>query len=134
MGMAFLMAMPAFAAMEDRWVEVQGGAWHVSAATLKDVKAGIVPFVETGNDPDSESSQKNIKDLKARWKDYTVQYQGQRRNGRDLIFMQASCRVGSGRDLRKSFRQVFDGGACYFSLAYDPAEKKFFELLINGVG
>jgi hypothetical protein len=134
MGMSFLMAVPSAAAEENKWVEVQGGAWHVSAATLKEVKAGIVPFVETANDPETESSQKNIKDLKTHWKGYTVQYRGQRRNGRDLIFMQALCRGGTGRSLRKSFLRVYDGGACYFSLAYDPAEKKFSDLWINGDG
>jgi len=130
---SLFLALSVQAADESRWVEVKGGTWKVDAATVQDLKAGIVAFVETDNDPNSESSQKNIKGLQQRWKNYSVQYQGAKRNGTRVVFLNALCSQGE-RDLDKGFVRIYDGGDCYFVLNYDPQAKKFSDLWINGEG
>lgn len=131
-GLSLFLAKAGHAAEQNKWIEVQGGAWTVSAATLQAIQSGIVQFIETDNDPTSESGQRHIEGLNKSWSGYTVQYQGQQRHGKKFVFINAMCRSGAGQALRKHFVQVRDGGACYFFLSYDPQKKKFFGLWING--
>lgn len=127
----FLISISANAADTTRWIEVKNGAWNPSVDVVNEMKSRIVNFVENDNDANNESGQKNIKDLKKRWNSYTVQYQGQKQNGKDIIFINALCKA-KGPSLQQYFWRIHDGGSCYFFLSYDPLKKRFFNLWING--
>ena len=59
-------------------------------------------------------------------------YQGQEEKGRKFIFINALCAQRDRQGLDKKIVITFDGGTCYFNVKYDPGQKVFFDLFING--
>jgi hypothetical protein len=66
---------------------------------------------------------------------YERQYFGVTREGRQLIFINALCSsyAKATPGWKDRFVFVFDGGACFFQLYYDPVSKQFRDLRVNGV-
>jgi len=108
----------------DTWVKVSGGSWDPSPTMLTDLNAQIESYVK---------SQANAQGRKLkRWQDYTFQYQGQEEKGRKYIFVNALCASTDRQTLDKQIIFILDGGSCFFNLKYDPGQKVFFDLFING--
>lgn len=121
-GLLFFLALSASAGEGDRWFEISGGDWRPSKTELKELKERIMTSVKN-------AAAVQRRELRP-WKDYTFQYRGQKKNGKNLIAVNAFC--STGQNVEKEWVVVFDGGSCYFSVMYDPARKEFFELRING--
>jgi hypothetical protein len=106
------------------WVKVIGGSWDPSPAMLTDLKAQIESYVKS-------HAKAQGRELK-RWQGYTFQYQGQEEKGRKYIFVNALCASTDQQTLDKQIIVILDGGSCFFNLKYDPGQKVFFDLFING--
>jgi len=106
------------------WIKVAGGKWDPSPKMLANLKAQIESYVRS-------QAKAQSKELK-RWKDYTFQYQGQEEKGRKFIFINALYRLNDRQTLDKQIIVILDGGSCFFNLKYDPNQKVFFDLSING--
>lgn len=111
---------------KDRWVQVEGGAWVPAAEMVEKIKGQIESFVR--NQASVEGR------ILPAWKNYTFQYQGQEERGRKVVFVNAFCADGSRWKVHQKMVFVFDGGACFFSVKYDPDKGRFFDLFINGDG
>jgi len=108
----------------ERWIKVAGGRWDPSSTILTDLKAQIESYVKS-------QAKAQGRELK-RWQDYTFQYQGQEEKGRKYIFINALCASTDRHTLDKQIIVILDGGSCFFNLKYDPGQKVFFDLIING--
>ena len=108
----------------DTWVKVSGGSWDPSPTMLTDLKAQIESYVKS-------QAKAQGKELK-RWQDYTFQYQARKEKGRKYIFINALCASTDQQRLDKQIIVILDGGGCFFNLKYDPGQKVFFDLFING--
>ena len=108
----------------ERWIKVAGGRWDPSSTILTDLKAQIESYVKS-------QAKAQGRELK-RWQDYTFQYQGQEEKGRKYIFINALCASTDRQTLDKQIIVILDGGSCFFNLKYDPDQKVFFDLFING--
>jgi len=122
--LALSLAVMASVNADERWIKVAGGKWDPSPKVLADVKAQIEPYVRR---------QAKAQAIELRnWQDYTFQYQGQEEDGRKFIFINALCAQRDRQRLDKEIIIIFDGGSCYFGVKYDPLQKVFFGLFING--
>jgi hypothetical protein len=108
----------------ERWIKVAGGKWDPSPRMLADLKAQIESYVKRH----AEAQKRELK----KWQDYTFQYQGQEEKGRKFIFINALCPSTDQPRLDKQIIVILDGGSCFFNLKYDPGQKVFFDLFING--
>jgi hypothetical protein len=114
----------ASAADSQRWVQVAGGLWQPSPATLSELEAALKPAVA--------SAARNRGRLPL-WSDYTFQFQGRTTLlGRRYVYVNAFC-GHEGGNLREDWVRVLDGGACYFSAKYDPNRKLVYDVEVNGV-
>jgi hypothetical protein len=64
--------------------------------------------------------------------DYNRQYIGIILDGKRIVYANFFCN-NTGRDWRKEFIFVLDGGECFFQFKYDPDSGEFFDLQVNGV-
>jgi hypothetical protein len=108
----------------ERWIKVAGGKWDPSSTMLTDLKAQIESYVKS-------QAKAQGRELK-RWQDYTFQYQAREEKGRKYIFINALCASTDRHTLDKQIIVILDGGSCFFNLKYDPGQKVFFDLIING--
>jgi hypothetical protein len=108
----------------ERWIKVAGGKWDPSPTMLTDLKAQIESYVKS-------QAKAQGRELK-RWQDYTFQYQAREEKGRKYIFINALCASTDRHTLDKQIIVILDGGSCFFNLKYDPGQKVFFDLIING--
>ena len=108
----------------ERWIKVAGGKWDPSPKILADLKSQIKSYVRS----QAKAQGRELKN----WQDYTFQYQGQEEKGRKFIFINALCVQRDRQRLDKEMIVIFDGGSCFFNVKYDPSQKTFFNLLING--
>ncbi|WP_171160078.1 hypothetical protein [Usitatibacter palustris] len=106
------------------WISVPGGAWTPDPEAMAKLQSSIRPFVV-------EQAALTEHKLPA-WSSYTFQYQGQLRGRTKIIFVNAFC-APPPANARKQLVVVLDGGPCYFTLKYDPGQRKFFDLQFNGV-
>jgi hypothetical protein len=108
----------------ERWIKVAGGKWDPSPTMLTDLKAQIESYVKS-------QAKAQGRELK-QWQDYTFQYQAREEKGRKYIFINALCASTDRHTLDKQIIVILDGGSCFFNLKYDPGQKVFFDLIING--
>jgi hypothetical protein len=108
----------------DGWIKVDGGEWDPTPKMLNDLKNQIESYVQS----QAKAQGRELKN----WQDYTFQYQGQEEKGRKYIFVNALCNQRDRQGLDKKIVIIFDGGSCYFNVKYDPSQKVFFALFING--
>lgn len=106
------------------WIKVAGGKWDPTPKMLADLKAQIESYVRS----QARAQGRELKN----WQDYTFQYQGQEEKGRKFIFINALCVQRDKQRLDKEIIVIFDGGNCFFNVRYDPSQKTFFNLFING--
>jgi hypothetical protein len=120
-----MWAVSAFAFDSAQWINVKGGTWSPTPGALADLEAALRPTL-------IPAAQKRGRLPK--WEEYTFQYQGRSTLlGRQFVYVNALC-SHEGRNLSQDWVTVFDGGACYFSAKYDPATKRIYDLVVNGVG
>jgi hypothetical protein len=67
---------------------------------------------------------------------YYRQYLAVEMNGKNVIFVNALCRIdpGDSNDWRKHLIDTVDGGKCYWRAFYDPSTHAFANLIVNGLG
>jgi len=107
------------------WILVPGGSWTPTSRQRNAIRGRLVSFVE------GQASAEHAK--LHNWSSYTFQYQGQRKNNRKLVFLNAFC-ISPPKYARRQFVSVDDGGACFFHFYYDPERKLFLDLSFNGLG
>jgi len=113
---AFLLALCS-------WIHVPGGDWQPTAEQAGEARQLLRPYVE--------EQAVSWKEELAPWERYTVQYQGQLREGKKVIFINAMCDEPPSR-ATKELVFTFDGGACYFRAYWDPDSKEFTNFSFNG--
>ena len=113
------------AASPGNWHEVSGGAWAVPTDLL----------VEMAGTLQAEASRhqrlENVRPMDA----YTVQYQGQMKEGERSIRLAGACSILPGvtaNDLKAYFYRMSDGGNCFFDAIYDPARHRFTRFSFHG--
>ena len=113
------------AASPGNWHEVSGGAWAVPTDLL----------VEMAGTLQAEASRhqrlENVRPMDA----YTVQYQGQMKEGERSIRLAGACSILPGvtaNDLKAHFYRMSDGGNCFFDAIYDPARHRFTSFSFHG--
>ncbi len=117
------LALGTGALASDKWIRVHG-AWDPGPEILDQFKSKIETYV-------SAQAKAQGRELK-NWSAYTFQYQGQEENGRKYIFINAFCVHMKHHSPDKEIIVVMDGGSCFFNLKYNPLNKEFFDLFING--
>ena len=122
--LVFCLAVITSANAAERWIKVAGGKWDPSPKILADLKSQIESYVRS----QAKGQGRELKN----WQGYTFQYQGQEEKGRRFIFINALCVQRDRQRLDKEIIIIFDGGSCYFNVKYDPSQKVFFDLFING--
>ena len=108
----------------ERWIKVAGGNWDPNPKMLADLQDQMESYVKS-------QAKTQGRELKG-WQEYIFQYQGQEEKGRKFIFINALCAQRDRQGLDKKIVITFDGGTCYFNVKYDPGQKVFFDLFING--
>jgi hypothetical protein len=119
-----LIAESASAGTAPIWIHVKGGSWEPSEAVLVELGGHIQEYVT------SEAARTNA-ELQP-WESYRFQYQGKIEGKRQVIFINAFCHSFGDERLDDEMLFVLDGGACYFTLEYDPQARKFRSLRFNG--
>jgi hypothetical protein len=105
------------------WIHVPDGAWEPTPRQIQELQERVKPYVEGQAIAWRE-------ELPA-WERYTIQYQGQLVEGKEVIFVNALCSKPPSQ-VAKELVYTFDGGPCYFRMHWDPAAKKFFKFSFNG--
>ncbi len=103
---------------------MEDGAWEVPRAIVADMAAGLQA------EADHHWSMGKRRPLG----DYTIQYQGQRKDGRRSIRLGGACSSQGvkAEELKKRSRLVFDGGTCFFDATYDPEAGRFLDFAFHG--
>lgn len=98
------------------WYGVRGGAWEADADTVDAMRAGI-------------GQQSSVVLDK-----YVVQYQGVIEDGKRVVRVAGACHAdGNSIDtLTRGFRNIADGGKCFFDATYDPEGKRFTWFAFHG--
>ena len=106
------------------WIEVEGGAWVVPPAVVAGMAAGL----------QAEADRHWGMGRRRPLGDYTIQYQGQRKDGQRSIRLGGACSLQGvkAEELRKRFQVVFDGGTCFFDASYDPEAGRFLDFAFHG--
>ena len=111
------------------WILVDDGEWVPDAATVEDaVRTVEAAFVRAVRDqPEPVPS----------WSSYTIQYQGQLRDGERIIAVSGACsdiaeKMRRDWDLKKVFVGIADGGPCAFYATYDARAKRLLGFRFNG--
>ena len=112
------------AAASAKWIEVEGGAWHLDPGALSQVQLALKSAL-----PAAAGGQLR------NWDAYTFQYQGKRSVlGSRYVFVNAFCDSSrDDSDMRTEWVNVLDGGNCYFQVEYDLKTKQLRNFSVNGV-
>ena len=105
------------------WIAVPGEAWKPAEQTFEGIQSGLKQFVQ-------KSAADQNKKLNE-WSKYSFQFQGQEKDGRKFIYINAYC-IDPPEYVEKRFVLVLDGGPCFFNVKYDPESHIFFELQFHG--
>jgi hypothetical protein len=117
--------IPLRAQAEDpQWYCPKGGSWQPSDEVVREIETTL------------EDHVKKIAKQKSRglrpWAVYSFQLQGQEKNGKKYVYINALCNSQDASLLGRSLIVVMDGGNCFFNVKYDPVNKVFYDLFING--
>lgn len=105
------------------WLSIPGGSWTPSAEHVESARQQLEPYV---------TRQASIAKMRLPdWSNYTFQYQGQTLRGNKVILINAFCSAPPAT-AATDMVVVFDGGPCYFTAHWDPAEKIFLDVVFNG--
>lgn len=100
------------------------GYWTPEQAQILALETQLGPYLQ-------QAAGQSDPTIVPRLPEYKRQYAGIVRAGRQLIYINAFCQT-LGIDWQRELVVVDDGGACFFSLIYDPQRGAFTDLLING--
>ena len=101
--------------------------WTPSEEAVLAIEGGLVSFLQ--ENPDRFYSQGTP--VWERLDDYNRQYLGIVLDGKRLVYANYFC-DSTGRDWKKDFVMVLDGGDCFFQFKYDVDSGEFFDLQVNG--
>ncbi|HEY2469818.1 MAG TPA: hypothetical protein VGI45_18505 [Terracidiphilus sp.] len=103
--------------------------WEPTVGDIEDVEANLSQITTLSTqDPNPNNHVANPHQ-------YFRQYLAVVVDGKKTIFLNAFCTdQGHTNDWRKHLVFVYDGGKCFWHATYDPANQKFSDLVINGVG
>ncbi|MGZ5183059.1 MAG: hypothetical protein ACXWC2_21485 [Ramlibacter sp.] len=106
------------------WLEVEGGAWTVPAQ----VRTAMVAALELEAGRHWGTGRRRSLDR------YTVQYQGESRDGVRTVRLAGACETTGWTQerLKTAFLRVFDGGTCYFDATWDPVQGRFTGFAFHG--
>ena len=105
------------------WIHVPDGAWEPTVRQVEELQQLLEPYVD-------EQAIAWREELSP-WERYTFQYQGQLIEGKEVIFINALCSEPPSQ-ATKELVYIFDGGACYCRVYWDPASKAFTKFSFNG--
>jgi hypothetical protein len=107
--------------------EMPGPYWTPSESQVLELEQRLPDFLKSSKEP-----RANL--IPSKLGKYKRQYYGFTAHGKKHIFLNAFCSsVFYPSDYWKShFVLVMDGGECYFQAIYDPAEKQFTSVWVNG--
>jgi hypothetical protein len=101
----------------------------LSQTDLKKIEGFLNKCVKNYND-------KLSKDARISWHISTSYYRQYvaaiSANGEKVVWLNCMCNVEN-EDWKKSLIMVMDGGSCYFSLMINLTNKKYYDLIVNGV-
>ena len=104
-------------------------SWEPTVADIESLEANLV-LIPTLSENVAGSTRHIDKP-----EQYFRQYLAVVQHGKRWIFVNALCRIDE-RDSdawRKHLEMIVDGGECYWQAWYDPATRRFSNLLVNGV-
>jgi len=113
------------ASAENIWVKAKGGIWEPNDTTLIAMKSGIERYVKT------EAKIRNRQLL--RWDKYVFQYIAYKEKDKKYLLVNGICDIKD-RERLENFMIIDDGGSCYFSFKFNPENKQYYDLSINGPG
>jgi hypothetical protein len=100
--------------------------WTPSEKDVLALEEGLVSYLQNNSDRFYETPVWEKLD------DYNRQYIGVILDGKRIVYANFFC-SNTGRNWRKEFIFVLDGGECFFQFKYDPNSGEFFDLQVNGV-
>ncbi len=100
------------------------GYWTPGKADIMELESGLESYLQ------QEASQ-GYPDLWQRLPEYKRQYFGLVENGRREIYASFFCET-LGKDWKRDFVSVLDGGDCFFNVRYDANTDTFFDLDVHG--
>lgn len=110
---------------EDLWVKAKGGIWEPNETTLIAMKSGIEKYVK------KEAKIRNQQLFS--WGEYVFQYIGFKEKDKKYILVNGICDIKD-RDRLEEFMLINDGGSCHLSFKFNPENKQYYDLFINGPG
>ena len=111
------------------WISGESaGSWTPTEADVAALEEALVPFLRQAKHPWLRPDPP----IWERVPQYYRQYLGVVEDGERVIFANFFCHVAEGQDWQRELVFVMDGGDCYFSLKYDPQQRRFFDLNVNG--
>jgi hypothetical protein len=122
---SIIHAAAAVAHTPGAWILVSGGTWTPAETTMKQASTGLRAYAETA------AKQEGL-ELRP-WSEYSFQYQGRVSKGQRYIYILGLCATVGEADLHSRFYEVLDGGACFFSLTFDPTRRRYQNFRINAV-
>jgi hypothetical protein len=120
-----VVLIPLRAPAEDpQWYYPKDGSWQPSDEVVREIRATIEDHVR-------KIAKRKGRDIRP-WAEYSFQLQGQEKNGKKYVYVNALCNSQDTSLLGRSLIVVMDGGNCFFNVKYDPVNKVFYDLFING--
>ncbi|MHC1744833.1 MAG: hypothetical protein AB9873_17640 [Syntrophobacteraceae bacterium] len=107
-----------------QWYFPKDGSWQPSDEVVREVEINIEAHVR-------KMAKQKGRELRL-WPEYSFQLQGREKNGKKYIYVNALCNSRDTYLLERSLIIVMDGGNCFFNIKYDPVNKVFYDLFING--
>lgn len=102
--------------------------WTPSEKDVLALEDGLVSFLQNSSD----SFYVQGTPVWEKLDNYNRQYIGIILDGKRIVYANFFC-DSTGRDWRKEFIFVLDGGDCFFQFKFDMNSNEFFDLQVNGV-
>ena len=100
------------------------GYWTPGEADIMELEGGLESYLQ-------QEASRDHPDLWQRLPEYKRQYFGLLESGRREIYANF-FRDTLGKDWKRDFVSVLDGGDCFFSVKYDVNTDAFFDLYVQG--
>jgi hypothetical protein len=125
------------------------GLWRPAARDVERARAALIAYLSVAHStPDADQSwnERNRPEIRDKIDTYLLQFAGVRRgdgrqyyskqgNGPRAILITGMCQnpFGGEGDLTTGIVLINDGGSCYFTAIYDPAEDRIAGFYVNAV-
>jgi hypothetical protein len=101
-------------------------SWEPTLGDMNEVEADLAQITALSKtDPDLNSRIEGPQE-------YYRQYLAVKINGREKLFLNATCSIDHDADWRKHLTVVRDGGKCFWHAIYDLSTQRFSDLSVNG--